>query len=89
MMRAFVACLAAMTVGCETRLPEPESAGARLYRDRCGDCHRLYAPELLKAEMWKYQVERMQGEMVRRGAPPLKDDERATILEYLQKHAGS
>ncbi len=89
MMRALVLSLAAMVVACDARLPDAESAGARLYRDRCGDCHRLYAPQLLKAEMWKYQVERMQGEMVRRGAPPLKDEERATLLEYLQEHAGS
>lgn len=89
MRRVLLLCLVAALFGCETRLPDPESPGAHAYRERCGDCHRLYAPQLLTADMWKYQVERMQGEMVRRGAPPLQDNERATILEYLQKHAGS
>jgi len=80
--------MAAVLTGCSVKLPDPESPGARLYRERCGGCHRLYAPEVLKAEMWKYQIERMQGEMVRRGVPALTTDERGVLLEYLQQHAG-
>ncbi len=73
---------------CETKLPDPESPGARLYAARCGGCHRLYAPGVLKSEMWKITVARMQGELVRRGAAPLTDDERATLLVYLEEHSG-
>lgn len=74
--------------GCDAGLPEPESPAAQLYQARCRSCHRLYAPGLLTAEMWKYQLDRMQGEMARRGAPPLSPDERNTLQTYLEKHAG-
>lgn len=82
-----VAVCALLVTAC-TRLPEPESEGAQLYAARCGTCHRLYAPSTLKLEMWKYQVDRMQGEMHRRGIPPLTPDQVATLLEYLGRHAG-
>jgi len=82
------AVLATVLTACDARLPEPESPGAQLYAARCRSCHRLYAPGLLTADMWKYQLDRMQGEMARRGAPPLRPDERSTIQSYLEKHAG-
>ena len=74
--------------GCDARLPEPDSPGARLYAARCNGCHRVYAPATLKFEMWKFQVERMQGEVVRRGLPPLSHEERDLLLDYLKKHSG-
>jgi len=73
-------------VGCDARLPEPETRGAVLYQQRCSGCHRLYAPSLLKPEMWRVMVDRMQGELVRRGLPPLDAKERETVLAYLEKH---
>lgn len=73
--------------GCTVKLPEPDSEGARIYAGRCDGCHRTYAPSSLKYEMWKFQVERMQGEMVRRGLPPLTDHERTVLLEYLKRHS--
>ena len=73
---------------CDAKLPEPESAGARLYAARCDGCHRIYAPTLLKYEMWKIQVERMQGEIVRKGLPPLTPEERTVVLDYLKRHSG-
>ncbi|MBI1816923.1 MAG: hypothetical protein HYR72_18245 [Deltaproteobacteria bacterium] len=79
--------LVTLMTGC-TQLPEPESPGAKMYAARCGTCHRLYAPSLLKFEMWKYQVDRMQGEMQRRGIPPLSDSELTTVLDYLKRHSG-
>ncbi len=73
---------------CNAKLPEPESAGARLYAARCDGCHRIYAPTLMKYEMWKIQVERMQGDIVRKGLPPLTSEERAVVLDYLKRHSG-
>ncbi len=73
--------------GCSAKLPEPGSEGARMYASRCNGCHRVYAPGSMKYEMWKFQVERMQGEMVRRGVPPLTDAERAIVLDYLRRHS--
>lgn len=73
-------------LGCDARLPEPDAPGAVLYAQRCRGCHRLYAPSLLKAEMWKVMVDRMQGELVRRGLPPLTPKEREIMLAYLEEH---
>ena len=74
---------------CSPSLPEPESAGAVLYAHRCTGCHRLYAPGTMKYEMWKMYVERMQGEFVRRGLPPLTESERTTLLDYLKRYGGA
>ena len=79
--------IAIFVSSCDAALPEPDSPAAHLYRQRCSACHRLYAPQLLTAEMWGYMIPRMEQEMLRRRVPPLKADEKQTILEYLQKHA--
>ncbi|MFN8625516.1 MAG: hypothetical protein U0587_05975 [Candidatus Binatia bacterium] len=76
-----------MLAGCNAKLPEADSAGAKLYAARCGTCHRLYAPGSLTFEMWKIQVERKQGMMVRQGLPPLTPDERDVMLAYLKRHS--
>lgn len=87
--RAFAAALlaVAMLAGCNASLPDPESPGARLYAARCGGCHRLYAPQLMTSEMWKVTVTRMQGELARRGFPPLTAEEQSTLLAYLDRHS--
>jgi hypothetical protein len=75
---------------CNAKLPEPDSPGAKVYASRCSSgCHRLFAPGSLTYEMWKLQVERMQGEFVRRGLPPLSAQERALVLDYLKRHSSS
>ncbi len=79
--------VALAVAGCNARLPDPDSPGARLYADRCGTCHRIYAPRSLTFEMWKVQVERKQGVMVRQGLPPLTPEERAVLLDYLKRHS--
>ena len=79
--------VAAGSMGCNASLPEPESPAAQLYRERCAQCHRLYGPSLLTAEMWTFMVSRMEQEMLRRGVPPLKVEEKQMILEYLQRHS--
>lgn len=87
--RWFLAIAATLCVtGCNAKLPDPESAGAKLYAARCNSCHRVFAPGSLKFEMWKVQVERMQGEIVRHGLPPLTPDERNVLLDYLKHHSG-
>lgn len=73
--------------GCSPSVPEADTPAARLYVNRCGGCHQLHAPGSLTAAMWDMQVERMQGELVRRGIPPLSKDERQTLLTYLHRHS--
>lgn len=76
-----------VAAGCGS-IPEPESPGGKLYAQRCASgCHRLYQPRVLKYEMWKTIVRRMQGEFVRRGLPPLTEAEQQLLLQYLEKHA--
>lgn len=80
--------VAAAIAGCTSPdLPEPSSTGATLYRERCGGCHNLLSPSMLTAAMWEFQVQRMQGEMVRRGFAPLTTDEIKVLLAYLERHA--
>ncbi|MGH7787818.1 MAG: hypothetical protein ACRERC_13170 [Candidatus Binatia bacterium] len=81
------ALLALLAGGCDAALPEPESAPALLYAQRCAGCHRLYAPGLMTGEMWKVTVARMQGELARRGLPPLDAAQQASLLDYLSRHA--
>lgn len=81
---AWAMCAA---LGCNAKLPEPESPAAKLYAGRCDGCHRVYAPGSLTFEMWKYQVERMQGEIVRHGLPPFTTEERDLVMDYLKRHA--
>jgi hypothetical protein len=86
---AIPLCVAASVLlsACDARLPEPDSAGAQLYAARCDGCHRLFAPRSLTFEMWKVQVERMQGDMVRQGLPPLTPQERDLVLDYLKRYS--
>jgi hypothetical protein len=78
---------AAALFGCSPDVPEPETPPAQLYVSRCGGCHRVYAPGSMTAAMWEMQVERMRGELVRRGVPPLNKEERETVLAYLRRHS--
>ena len=78
---------AATLLGCSTDVPEAETPQAQLYVNRCGGCHRVYAPASMTAAMWEMQVERMQGEIVRRGLPALTKEERETLLVYLRRHS--
>lgn len=74
-------------LGCDARLPEPDSPGARLYAQRCNGCHRLYAPGSMKAAMWEVTLQRMQGEMARRGVAPLTTSDYETLHAYLERHS--
>lgn len=73
--------------GCEAGLPEPDSAGARLYRERCSGCHRLYHPGLLTPETWRFMLDRMDVEFARLRRPRLSNAEKADLLRYLSAHA--
>ncbi len=72
---------------CNPSLPEPDSAGAQLYGARCTSCHRLYPPNVMTTATWKVMLERMQGEMRRRGVAPLTTEESKVLPDYLSRHA--
>jgi cytochrome c5 len=89
MKASLVLCAAVALVcaGCNARLPDPQSPGAQLYAHRCNTCHRLYAPSSMTYAMWQMQLKRMQGEMLRRGIPPLTTAQSTVILDYLRHHS--
>jgi hypothetical protein len=81
------AVLAALVAGCGSALPEAGTPASDLYVRRCATCHPPYHPALLTAKMWEAMVQRMEGEMKRRGVP-LSPEDKAAILEYLARNAG-
>lgn len=85
--RALPAAWALALAACQPTLPESDSAGAKLYVERCQTCHRLYPPNVMTAATWKVMLDRMQGEMARRGVPPLSGDEMRLALDYLTRNA--
>jgi len=85
---ALAAFLFALAAGCESALPDPGSRGAAVLRDRCGGCHRVYAPGSMTAEMWGVQVEQMRDQFARRGIPWLTSEEEGALRAYLTAHAG-
>jgi len=81
------------------RLPEPQSAGARLLVRYCVQCHHLPNPAMHEARRWPPVVERMVLRMRGKGnlgplmadlmagvASP-SDEEKAQLLAYLRRHA--
>lgn len=88
-MRSLVAAsLLLALAACSRPLPEEGTQAAELYRQRCGACHRVYAPSSLKYAMWEMMVARMEGVIARTRRPPLSGEERHTILDYLRRNAG-
>jgi mono/diheme cytochrome c family protein len=73
--------------GCNSPLPEQDTAAAQLYLHRCGQCHRAYPPGSLTPAMWQVQVEMMEAKMRQYRVAPLSDQERDTILSYLARNA--
>ena len=89
MLKALPA-LAALALGCgEPALPDPDAAGAAVFRTRCAGCHRLYPPGTMTAAMWKMQLARMHVEFARRGLPWLPPEEERALTDYLSAHAGT
>jgi hypothetical protein len=86
---AFVSTVlaAAMAACTPAPLPEEGSADAKLYAERCGGCHPVYRPSVLKPKMWEAMVARMEIEMSRRGLV-LAPIDRDAILAYLKRNAG-
>jgi hypothetical protein len=80
-------CLLAFSA-CTRPLPEPESADAKLYAERCGTCHQPYQPKSLTPAMWQVQVDRMKGKFLEARLQPPTPAEHDRILAYLSRNAG-
>lgn len=87
--RVVLVLLIVLPAGCSRApLPEEGSESARLYKEQCGGCHAPYNPQLMTAQMWETMVSRMEITMKRRGRP-LAESDRAEILAYLSRNAGT
>ena len=85
----FAIALLLTLSGCaKNALPGQTSADAQVYVARCGQCHAPYNPHTMTADMWRAQVPMMEDKMRQAGLPPLSDNERAHILDYLSANAG-
>lgn len=79
-------------------LPEPASQGAQVLKSRCMQCHGLVSPRQHASREWPYIVDRMDrrmrmmsgggmGMMMRSDIQPLTQEEKNTLLTYLQQNA--
>ena len=86
----FLILVAIVVSGCKTAsLPDAATPEAQLYVSKCGNCHTPYNPHELTAAMWDTQVTMMEVKIQSAGLPPLTPDDRASILEYLKRNAGT
>jgi mono/diheme cytochrome c family protein len=69
-------------------LPEQQSAGARLFRTNCAQCHALPALTAHTAQDWPQVVARMKQHMVTQGRTVPDREQLENLIEYLQRHAG-
>ncbi|MFZ2060827.1 MAG: hypothetical protein WAU82_07435 [Candidatus Binatus sp.] len=88
---AFILAFVGLVIsGCKpASLPDATSPAAQLYVSRCGNCHVPYPPHEMTAAMWDTQVTMMETKIQAAGMRPLTSEERASILDYLKRNAGT
>ena len=74
-------------VAAPIQLPQPESTGAKLVSQYCGECHAPPRPSMYKANEWPGVVARMQNYRTIRGHGAVSEPELKRLLEYLQQHS--
>ncbi|MFQ5480156.1 MAG: hypothetical protein ACE5DW_02660 [Thermodesulfobacteriota bacterium] len=87
---SFAMLTALLFTGCALRttpLPEPESEGAKAYKEVCGTCHALAHPRRNTYAQWEHLVGVMEVRMAERQRPPMTTEEKAQILLYLKKNS--
>ncbi len=68
-------------------LGSPETPELTLFRQTCSRCQALPHSASHTADEWPLVVERMRKNMERMGRSGISDQERDTIVRYLQEHA--
>lgn len=76
----LIACAGTQTI------PDPESPGARLYKERCTKCHGLPGPQRHTPEQWNHLLGMMDGFMEQKGIE-FPAEERKLIQDYLHRNA--
>jgi hypothetical protein len=72
---------------CSRPLPAEGTPEAKLYRERCGTCHRAVSPTAMPYATWEMILPRMEQRIRASREPPLSADERHVIAEYLKKYS--
>lgn len=88
-LRAFAAILFITITGCQRPLPEENSPAARIYVRQCGQCHQPYNPHSMTAAMWEIEIPKMEDKIRQARLPALEDAQKRTILDYLERNAGT
>ncbi len=85
----LLAPLPLLLLACSTKLPEPDSPGARTYVRYCSvdGCHSAIPPKQAGARYWDTKVDMMLKVMAKRGAAIPSPAELEQIRNYLHKHA--
>ena len=68
-------------------LPDANSEGALLFKQKCSRCHALPSPALHTSAEWPEIINRMQLHMKITHIPELSDTQEAEIKSYLQNNA--
>lgn len=78
-----------LALSCGSKLPEPESHPAQLYRQYCSGkgCHDPIPPRRGGAQYWELQHKRMLELMRQQGRDLPSLAEQEEILSYLRRHA--
>ena len=86
---ALLACCALLTVACRSKLPDPNSPGARTYVKYCSvdGCHDAIPPKQAGRGYWDAKLSSMLGMIQKAGRPMPTPEEIETIRTYLHEHA--
>lgn len=82
------AVILALAGACSRPLPAEGTPEAKLYRERCGTCHRAVSPATMPYATWEMILPRMEQRIRASTQPPLSADERRVIARYLKRYAG-
>lgn len=86
MVAVVAGCAGAGSFGLSS-LPDAKSDSAHTYASYCKNCHALPHPGRLTAAGWERLYPVMEKHMLDRKMTLPNEDERQTILSYLNKHA--
>lgn len=89
------AALLMLLAGCDlpqgnvtkVSLPEPESAGAKVMKDNCANCHAAPSPSVHTAGEWPNVIYRMQEHRRMNGLSLIAPEQQELLLDYLKRHA--
>ena len=65
-------------------LPDIPTKGAKIFKERCAECHTLPDPSMHVPKVWEYVVGKMQQFQKMMDIPVMSEEEVEEVLEYLR-----